>query len=93
MMALCLGIAFTIFAASSLIDVAKSHIEEMRSDGSITNVVNMLIENGTVCNVRGHKWEAGCGTFGCLVIHTVPMRHCIVCGLVEGNRCGVPELK
>ena len=64
-------------------ELARSHIKIMQDDGSITNVINLLISEGIFCQVRGHKWEAGCGVSGCLVIHDGPMRHCVVCGKTE----------
>lgn len=73
----------TLLAAVSLDDLAKSHIKAMRNDGSITNVVNTLIADGTVCQVRGHRWEFGCGMSGCLVNHGGPMRHCPFCSTTQ----------
>lgn len=60
--------------------LAAKHIKAMRDDASITNVVNALIKDGTLCTIRGHQWLDGCSYGpGCLVLHTVEMRHCDVC--------------
>lgn len=77
-----------LLAAVNMEELAKSHIKSMRDDGSITNVVNTLITDGTVCQVRGHKWEFGCGMVGCLVNHGGPMRHCSVCGTTQTQEIG-----
>lgn len=69
-------------------DLVKSHIKSMQDDGSITNVINLLVTNGTFCQIRGHQWEGGCGMDGCLVIHNNPMRHCPVCGTIESREIG-----
>lgn len=73
----------TLLAAVSLDETAKAHIKAMHDDGSITNVVNTLIADGTVCQVRGHQWEFGCGMVGCLVNHSGPMRHCSFCSTTQ----------
>jgi len=64
---------------------AQSHIALMRADGSLTNVVNSLVADGTVCAIRGqHIWAAGCYMSGCLVYHgDGPMRHCELCHKLE----------
>lgn len=36
--------------------VAQCHIDDMRKDGSLTNVVNLLFSTGVICEVRGHTW-------------------------------------
>ena len=75
-------------AAVSMDELAKSHVKSMRDDGSITNVINLLVTNGTFCQVREHKWESGCGISGCLVIHRGPIRHCPVCRKVQSQEIG-----
>jgi len=45
-----------LLAAVNMDDLAKSHIKAMQADGSITNVLIMLITNGIFCQVRGHTW-------------------------------------
>jgi hypothetical protein len=69
---------------------AQSHIKAMREDGSLTNVVNALVADGTFCQVRGHKLELGCGVMGCLVNHpdVLRMRHCPMCGSVQTQEAG-----
>jgi len=55
-----------------------------------TNAINRLMEDGTICFVRGnHDWQSGCGVFGCLVIHgDTPMRHCLICKKTETRDLG-----
>lgn len=70
-----------LLAAVNMDDLAKSHIKAMQDDGSITNVLNMVITNGTFCQVRGHSWgqhmhvtlEYSPSRIGC--------RECKICGL------------
>lgn len=69
------------YGAITLDDLAKSHIQTMQADGSITNVLNLLITEGTFCQVRGHTWgqhfhltlEYSPGKAGC--------RECSICKL------------
>jgi len=64
-------------------------IKRCRDEGTLTNLVNALVADGSFCQVRGgHKWEFGCGVTGCLVIHAGPMRHCAVCGATETQEVG-----
>ena len=63
-------------------------IKRCREAGTLTNLVNELVEKGTFCEVRGHRWEPGCGMMGCLVIHLNQTRHCAVCGLVQTQEVG-----
>ena len=70
-------------------DLAKYHIKTMTDDGSITNVLNMVIADGTFCRVRGgHNWQGGCGMSGCLVNHVGGIRHCTVCLTVQTQEPG-----
>lgn len=42
-----------------------------------------ILQSGQVCEKHGHSWKDGCGIVGCLVLHSAPMRHCMVCGTVQ----------
>jgi hypothetical protein len=66
---------------------ADAFVAEMRRAGQLTNVVTLMM-GGIICEVRGHKWEGGCGMIGCLAIHSGPMRHCVICGKVEAQELG-----
>ena len=84
---LAIPIIATVAACAALaetaIDAAKSRIKAMRDDGSLTNVVNQMIADKVICEVRGHQWAPGCGMGGCLVIHSGPTRHCTMCGTYQ----------
>ena len=67
---------------------AKIHIKSMQEDGSINDVVDLLISDGVVCQIRNHIWENGCGIGGCLVIHGQPQRHCVICGKIKSRAIG-----
>ena len=86
--ALAVACSAVLAAALNLDELAKAHVKAMRDDGSITNVVNLIVSDGTFCQVRGHKWEFGCGVNGCLVNHYAPMRHCAVCGSTQTQKVG-----
>ena len=75
--------ALLALAAQSPSELARKHIQAMTEDGSLTNVVNELIQSGTICKVRGHKWECGDGIVGSLVMYSGEVRHFSVCGLVQ----------
>lgn len=74
-------VALISLAAIGPDDLAKSHIKAMRDDGSITNVVNMLFDDGTVCQVRGHRW----GNHMHVTLEYAPnlagCRECVICKL------------
>lgn len=83
--ATALAVACSVLLAAGLDDTAKGHIKAMQDDGSITNVVNMLVTNGTICAVRGHSWgnhmhvtlEYWPSRIGC--------RECKICGLHQSQ--------
>ncbi len=53
------------------------------------DTIRRLVSNGEVCRVIGHKWESVCSVGpGCLVIHTGPIRHCVICGKEERQSLG-----
>jgi hypothetical protein len=58
-------------------------IKDIRREGSMPDLVKKLVKAGDVCEVIGHKWKDGCGTEGCLNFHTVPERHCVICGKIQ----------
>ena len=66
-------------------------IKDIRKEGSMPDLVKKLVKAGDVCDVIGHKWKDGCGTEGCLNFHTVPERHCVICGKIQTKE--VPEWK
>lgn len=72
---------------------AEWQIKTMQENGSLTNIVNLLISKGLVCEVRGHKWEPGCGIMGCVVYHTGAMRHCSVCGKTQTQAITIGDWK
>lgn len=82
------GLACAVFAAVSVDELAANHIKAMRDDGSVTNVIEKLVSDGTFCEVRGHQWVLGCGQIGCLVYHSGPTRHCSVCSSVQAQQLG-----
>jgi len=65
--------------------VKRDHIKEMESDGSLTNVINLLITSGKFCAIHGHVWgdhmhvtlEYEPGRIGC--------RQCHICGLHQSQ--------
>jgi hypothetical protein len=58
-------------------------IKDIRKEGSMPDLVKKLVKAGDVCEVIGHKWKDGCGAEGCLVFHTAPVRHCVICGKIQ----------
>lgn len=41
-----------------------------------------------LCSLRGHRWKPGCAMEGCLVMHSGPIRHCVVCEKTETQEVG-----
>jgi hypothetical protein len=74
-----------LLAAVNLEELGKSHIKAMRDDGSLTNVVNTLVADGTFCQVRGHQW----GTHMHITLEYSPnrvsCRQCQLCGLHQSQ--------
>jgi hypothetical protein len=69
--------------------LTRAHIATMRADGSLANVVNRLVQDGVVCEIRGHLWADGCSVGpGCTAYHTGPLRHCVVCRKEETRTLG-----
>lgn len=66
-------------------DKVLQHIEAMKLNGTLTNVVNALVSSGEFCTIRGHCWKVGCGMIGCGTIHYDRMRHCVLCGRVQSQ--------
>ena len=53
------------------------------------NIIRELVKSGEVCRVIGHRWEPGCSVGpGCTVLHTNPMRHCVICGKEQYQEVG-----
>jgi hypothetical protein len=64
-------------------------LRQLRQQVDMTNLVKQLVADGDVCNAIGHKWQYGCSVGpGCLVIHSGPIRHCVVCRKEETQRVG-----
>jgi len=80
--------ATTNYAISHTVLSMDGAVDQLRSQGDITNLVKKLVAAGDVCAVIGHKWEYGCGMPGCLVIHNDPIRHCVVCGATQTQKVG-----
>lgn len=65
--------------------VKRDRVKEMELDGSLTNVINLLITSGKFCAIRGHAWgthmhvtlEYEPGRIGC--------RQCQICGLHQSQ--------
>jgi len=66
---------------SSQNDEAKRHIAKMRADGSITNVIAILIADGTFCQVSGHVWGQHSHNTLEYSPSRVNCRQCAACGL------------
>jgi hypothetical protein len=61
-------------------------IKMLKSDGKFSNLIKELVQSGEVCQVIGHKWQAGCKDgWGCAVIHKEDIQHCAIC-LIEERR-------
>ena len=61
-------------------------VEHMIENGTLTNVVTRLVEEGHVCAVIGHKW--GWGPTLLYDPDGGPTRHCLVCGKEESRELG-----
>lgn len=85
------AVGCTVWLASAATDKTAEHIAAMKADGSLTNVVQTLVRDGTICAIRGHVWEGGCGNPGCLVLHQNPIRHCTICRAVQSQKVGAWE--
>ena len=57
--ALSLALVLACACFAEIVDKAQSHIETMRTDGSLTNVVKALMAQGDVCKISGHAWIPG----------------------------------
>ena len=61
----------------------EKYVARMRSDNLLDDVIKLLLKEGEVCRVAGHRWEGGCGVAGCAVFHSGQMRHCTSCDKSE----------
>lgn len=66
------------------------HINGMKDDGSFTNVVQLLIESGEICKVRGHAWTPHMH----LTLEYAPNRvSCRECSLCRAHQSQIAEWK
>jgi len=59
----------------------KEHIKAMQADGSITNVINLLIVDGTFCAIHGHSWGPHIHRTAEYSPNRIGCRECKVCRL------------
>jgi len=61
-------------------------LKQIESSKQTKELVEKLAETGAICKVLGHKWEFGCSVgAGCLVYHSSPIRHCLICGTEQSK--------
>lgn len=71
-----------VFAATLTVEeTTKSHIAAMRKDGSLTNVVNALVADGTFCAIRQHSFQSHLHVTLEYVSNKAGCRECSMCGL------------
>ena len=63
--------------------IAKQHIQTMRDDGSLTNVVKLLVESGEFCQIHGHAWGSHTVTTLLYRPDNPQSRECKICGKVQ----------
>lgn len=78
-------IALAVIAQVSADALAAKHVKEMREDGSITNVVNLLISSGEFCRVHGHAWGPHLHVTLEYMPDRISCRECKVCGLHQSQ--------
>jgi len=62
-------------------------VEYMIENGTLTNVIKRLAEEGYICGVYGHQWEYGIASY--LINHpNGTYRKCRICGKCERETRG-----
>lgn len=72
-------------ARDPLSELARAHVITMQADGSITNVINLLVASGELCRIRGHAWGSHLHVTLEYMPDRIACRECKVCGVHQSQ--------